>query len=145
MVSAIAAQKLKSQLKVTQYLSGDASTAKAIAFVDMLGYGAILIGVLAAALTGAGVTAFKIVASTVSAGTNPVDVVAHAVGSAPDAAGDYLWLEVTEEQLKEVGTDLRYVSAVVDAAHASDNIAVTYIRGLAKNQGADLTADHVAA
>jgi hypothetical protein len=145
MVSAIATDKLRSNLKIDHYLSGDASTAKDIGWVDMRDYGRIMITALAAALTGTGITAFKILANSKSDGSGTdVEVKAHAVGSAPDAAGDYLVLECSAEEIRSLGADLRYVSANIDANNAGDNIAVTYIRAEPRFAQAGLTADHVA-
>lgn len=144
MAVATSSSKLLSELKVTHYLSGDATTPKDIAWVDMRDYDSILVTVLAAALTGAGVTVFKILANSASDGSGTdVEIKAHAVGSAPDAAGDYLVLEATAEEIGTAGAGLRYVTANIDAANAADQIAVTYIRRSNRPQ-AGLTADVVA-
>lgn len=141
-------QDLRSKLKVDHFLSGNASSAKDMGWVDMRDYDAILITVHAAALTGNGVTAFKILANSESDGSGTdAEIKAHAVGSAPDADGDYLVLEASAEEIREAETaanaQLRYVSANITAANGSDNIAVTYVRR-AKRATRDLTADSVA-
>jgi hypothetical protein len=149
MASAQSAEKFFANNKVTCYLSGDATTIKDIAWVDMQDYAGIAVQAQAAALTGLGVTVFKIIANSEAdgSGTDAI-VVAHAVGSAPDAANDALYLECTAEQIREVETSstgqLRYVSAQIDAANASDQIAVTYIRHGARFAESGLTADSVA-
>lgn len=144
MATAIATDKMTSNLAVTHYLSGDATTEKDIAWVDMRDYSHILVTAHAAALTGLGVTVFKIIANSESDGSgSDVEIKAHAVGSAPDAAGDYLVLEASAEEIGAAGTDLRYVSAAIDAANSADQIAVTYVRMPIRPQDG-LTADTVA-
>ncbi len=68
---------------------------------------------------------------------------AHALGAAPDAAGDSVVLEATAEEIGTAGDKLRYVSVSLKTDDAADNIAVTYIRsGRVKKTG--LTADSIA-
>lgn len=146
MASSIATNKLRSQLAITHHLSGDASSAKDLGWVDMRDYGNIMITVVAAALTGLGVTAFKILANSESDGSGTdYEIKVHAVGSAPDAAGDSLVLECNAEEINEVSGGLaRYVSANITAANAADNIVATYVRAKPRYPQADLTADAVA-
>lgn len=146
MASAIATNKLRECMAVTHYLSGDATTPKDLGWVDMRDYGNIMITVLAAALTGAGVTVFKILANAQSnGGGTDYEIKAHAVGSAPDADGDYLVLECSAEEIAQVSGGLaRYVSANIDTADASDNIVATYIRCNPRFAQSGLTADVVA-
>lgn len=145
MASTIASQTASNRMKVTSYLSGDASSAKDIEWVDMSGYGGIMITATAAALTGLGVTAFKILANPESdGGGTDVEIKAHAVGSAPDADGDMLVLECSAAELADLGDTLRYVSANITCANSSDNIVVTYIRHSPRFAQDGLTADVVA-
>src|SRR4051812_3800921 len=51
-----------------------------------------LVGAMRSVGTGA-ITTFKIYAATDATGTGATAVVAHALGSAPDAVGDTIWLE----------------------------------------------------
>ena len=136
--------KLTSNMKITQHLSGDASAGKAVAWVDMRDYLNFCVSAVAAALTGAGITAFKIRASAAANGANPVDIKIHAVASAPDAAGDTLVLECNAAEVAAAGTALRYVAGWIDTASASDNIVCTYILGNPRHAGIGLTADAVA-
>ena len=150
MVSSVATEKLTANLKVDQYLSGNASTAKDIGFVDMRDYSNIMVVSVAAALTGIGITVFQLVANSQADGNgDEVVVKQHAIGSAPDAAGDYLVLECSAEEIAHLGEaagyDLRYVSAKITCANASDRIVCTYIRAGARRPGAGLTADYVSA
>jgi len=127
----------------------DSTVATDVAWVDMRDYEHFLCMAFASALTGAGVTAFSIVGNTSStgAGTDRV-IVSHAVGSAPDAVGDFLHLECSAEQIASVGEanseDLRYVSAKLTCANAADEAVVYYERALPRFPKANLTADHVA-
>ena len=148
MATAIATDIVQSNIKQTFYLSGDATTEKDIAWVDMKDYDNILICAGAAALTGVGVTVFKIIANSESDGSGTdVEIKAHAVGSAPDAAGDYLFLEASAEEIGAASTtasgQLRYVSAAIDAANAADEIAVIYTRTNPKFAHDGLTVDYV--
>lgn len=144
MAVATDASKLTSEVKVTMKDSGAINTATDIAWVDMRDYSSILITAMATALTGVGLTVFKILANSKSDGSG-TDVVikAHALGTAPDAVGDMVVLEATAEEIGAAGADLRYVSANATAQNAADRITFTYIRkGLRKYDA--LTADVIA-
>lgn len=152
MASVQSAEKFFANNKVTMYLSGDATSGagKDIEWVDMQDYEGIAIIAQAAALTGTGVTAFSILANSDSAGGGTdATVVTHALGTAPDAAGDYVVLECTAEQIRAVETSstgaLRYVTAKIDTNNASDQISVVYIRYAAKHAASGLTADVISA
>lgn len=152
MASVQSSEKLRSILNCTMYNHdpADATTATDIAWVDMRDYGRILIGVMANALTGNGVTAFKILANSASDGSGTdAEVKVHALGSAPDAAGDYLWLECTAEEIRSVETsstgELRYVSANIDCHNGADTATVVYIRAEPRFPQTGLTADYVSA
>lgn len=148
MASGQTVNKLTTRVAATMYRTTSASSATDVAWVDMSGYHSILVGVVASTLVGNGVTAFKLIANTSSTGGGTDrEIVAHAVGSAPDAVGDYLWLEATAEQIADLGARngeaLRYVSANITCANASDVVATVYIRTPALWSHDDLTADYV--
>lgn len=136
--------------KVTQYDHDPGSTAAVdIAWVDMKDYSEITISTFASALTGAGCNAFTILANSESNGSGTDATVAtHAIGSAPDAVGDYLFLSVSAEMIRAVETSstgqLRYVSASITCANAADEQVVTYIRSEPRFAKDGLTADVVA-
>ena len=145
MATGIGTHKLASKMKIKHYLSGNATTAKSIGWVDMSNYGRILITCCAAALTGLGVTAFKILANSASDGSGTsYEVKAHALSSAPDAAGDTVVLECSAEEIHTLGSNLRYVSANITTANAADNIVVTYIQADPRFASQGLTADSIA-
>lgn len=113
--------------------------------VAIANYRRFLAGVSAAVLTGAGVTAFSIYAATDAAGTGGVAVVSHAVGTAPDAVGDTLWLECDAEQVHEVLSTATHVGVWLDCAHDDDKITVYFERAEAMFPRSGLTADYTAA
>ena len=140
------ADRLSESLKVTHYDEDAATATNAhdIGWVDMKDYDAIMVTAFASALTGVGVTAFSILGNTASDGSgSDVTITSHAVGSAPDAVGDYLVLECNKDEIVAAGETLRYVSANVTMANAADENVVTYIRR-AKTLKASNTADVVA-
>lgn len=146
MVSAIATKNLSARLAVLHTISGDASSAKDLDWVDMRDFDQILCTVQAVALTGNGVTQFSILANPQSnGGGTDVIVKQHAVGSAPDAVGDKLILEASAEEIRQLGETLRYVSINITTANSADSIIGTTIQSAGRFSHADLTADIVAA
>ena len=151
MASPQAPEKFTANNKVTMYdFDPDATTAATVGWVDMQGYGELTVVAFASALTGVGNEDFSIVADANSdgSGTN-VTVVSHAIGSAPDAVGDYLVLSCTAEQIVQEGADgsqtaLRYASAKIGVANAADEQVVVYIRSKPTHAVSGLTADVVA-
>lgn len=151
MASPQASDKLFSNLKITMYDHdpADSTVATDVEWVDMRDYENFAVLTFASTLTGAGVTAFSILANSKSDGSGTdVTIKTHAVGSAPDAVGDYLVLECTAEEIAQEGADnseeLRYVSANLTCANAADENVVVYVRGGAKRACDGLTADTVA-
>lgn len=158
MASNYTANKLRSNMAVEMYdhdpggtsalvVTPDGGTTKR--YADMRGYENFMAVCMASALTGAGVTAFTLVANTDSDGSGTDrTIVSHAVGSAPDAVGDFLVLECTAEQIAAVGgtnsEDLRYVAAKLTCDNSADENVVTYIRCGARHSKSGLTADSVA-
>jgi hypothetical protein len=74
-----------------------------------------------------------------------VEVIAHAVAAEPNAVGDYVFVEVSAEQIREVcdaaGVDGRYVSLNLEFATSTDEGVVSYIRSGARNAHSGLTAN----
>lgn len=152
MASPQASDKFFANNKVTQYDHDPANStvATAIGWVDMRDYGNFAALCFTSSLGGNGPTAFSIIADSDSDGGSGSNVIikTHAVGSAPDAVGDYLVLECTAEELAQEGADnsvdLRYVSVKVTCHHTDDEAVVTYIRSEARRAADGLTADTVA-
>ena len=97
----------------------------------------------ASLLVGAGVTAFSIYAATDATGTGKVAVVTHAVGSAPDAEGDSLFLECDVEQVHESLSTATHVGVWIDAANDADEAAVVFTCEDPIYAVGGLTADYV--
>lgn len=137
-------QQLRSELTVTTKNSGDATTAKDIEWVDMQDYDSILVVAHIGTLgTSGGISTFKILANPESNGSGTdVEIKAHALSNAPDAAGEYVVLEATAEEIGGAGANLRYVSANLQTAAAGDNVVVTYVRRATHAQK-DNTSDNV--
>lgn len=93
---------------------------------------------------GTGIVAFSIYAGTSAAGANPTAVVTHAVGTAPDAEGDTLYLECTVEQIHESLPSATHVGVWVDMQHNDDELAVTLF-GVPRFAFDGLTGDYIAA
>lgn len=140
----VSSNKLRANVAQTLYKHdpADATVATKIAWVDMALFGQFMASLMV--MVGAVVT-FKIFASASSDGSNPVEVKAHATPTTADAAGDTLVLEVTNDELAALGTDLRYVSAEVDMGTNSDTAAVAYLLANPRYAHDGLTADVISA
>jgi len=140
MAVASASAHLSSILKVTMYdHDPDGTSATDVSWQDMRDHSHIMILAMASTLTGAGANAFTILSNPQSDGSGTdVEVKSHAVGSAPNAVGDYLMLEAEEREFTN-----RYVSASLTMANSADENVVVYIRK-AKRAFSGNTADVVA-
>jgi hypothetical protein len=90
-----------------------------------------------------GITAFKIMAATDAAGSGAVAVVAHALGSNPDAVGDFVTLEATAEQCREVLATATHVGVLVNLVTSTDEGILTFIRAEPLYPQNGLTADYI--
>ena len=156
MATAVTSQKLASIMAVTAYdhdpgattavvTSPDGGTTKR--YVNVQNYGAF--GVLAKPTIAAanGITLLEIVAAEDATGTNVTVVKAHAA-SVTDSLDEYVWLEVTAEQIKEVGAAAGYnfthAAARLTMATNTDEAAVVYIRAFPRFATTGLTATNTA-
>lgn len=89
------------------------------------------------------VDAFQIIAATAADGTGATIVVAHAIGSAPDAVGDTIWLECDAEQVHEVLATATHVGVRVDLATTTDECVVFFERAEPYYTAGSLTADYI--
>ena len=141
---------LMSQFKVTMHDHDPADSTVATAvlgtsWLDMRDYDQVLVGVMSSALTGTGPTAFTINAGTSAAGAGSTAIRTHALGTAPDAVGDYIWLEVDDKALANESTaNLRYISPILTCNNAADECVVVII-ARCKVQATGKTADTIAA
>ncbi len=90
-----------------------------------------------------GVDAFNIIAATAADGTGATIVKAHALGSAPNAVGDHIFLEVTAEQIHEVLPTATHVGVSVELVTAGDEAVVYFERGDPLHARDALTADFI--
>ena len=142
-------QQLRSSLAVTQYdHDPDATTATDVAWVDMRDFDAILIGFFRT--VGTSDLTFSVLGNAQSdgSGTDVTIKTKTLTGAQPNAVGDYTWVEVTQEEIVQAGTDagvadVRYVTANLTLATATDEAVVTYIRR-GERQYKDLTSDSIA-
>ena len=100
---------------------------------------------VASLLVGNGVSAFSIYAGTSAAGAGAVAVVSHAVGTAPDAEGDSLFLECDVDQIHEVLATATHVGVWLDCANNDDETVVIFTCEEPTYPHAGLTADYTAA
>ena len=115
---------------------------------DLRDYDGFVAVAMTALLTGTGMIELSIYAAEDASATNATEI--KTTGAiAADAVGDFTVLEVSAEEIAQIGKaagyDLRYVTAYVDCQHNDDEVAVTYIRYGAKNAHLDLTAETISA
>ena len=134
----------------TQYdFDPDSTDAVDIAWVDMRDFGGFRATFFRTVGTG-DLDTMTIIGNTSStgAGTDRIIVSKTLTGVQPNLLGDYTSLEVSAEQIAEVGAAnseaLRYVSLQLEFATSTDEGVVTYIR-YAPRFGRDaLSADNIA-
>jgi hypothetical protein len=139
-VSALGVAKLSANAKITSYLPGDASTAKFLTYVDMRDYLHFMAIADFTTLVGTGITLFELWVATDSVGTGATKVRAHALGSAPYAAGAQLALELITAELESVLAQGRWVAVKIQANNAGDVSNVTYIQHKPRFPASALTA-----
>jgi hypothetical protein len=152
MVTSRTVEKIGANLKVNCDLFAPGTTDKTavnstwLDLRDYQGYGVLA---MFSEKTGAGITALEIAASESSDGSSPTIIKSHDVGTAPDAEGDTLFLEVDQGDLADAAAaadigDLRYVMTRITLDNASDEVAVTHIRRTPRYPKSGLTADEIA-
>lgn len=147
MAAASVANKLKSRLKVLTKMTGDVNTPADTFFqensderVDMSLFENVLFGATVAVAGGA-IDLLKVVGNDAADGTGTsVDIVSHALGSAPNAIGDTVWIEVSAEQM----AGNRYATLHVGSDNTAVRVHVIAICGGAYVSKDGLTADFVA-
>lgn len=88
----------------------------------------VLAGLFRSVGTGT-VSTFRIFVADNAAGTtNAANVVSHAIGSAPDAVGDTIWLEASAEQLKAASSTALYVGVKITLATSTDECVLLFER-----------------
>jgi hypothetical protein len=121
-------------------VSPDAGTNKI--GVDLRDFGNFAALAMLSAKTGNGITKFEIVASA-TADFAAVTVVKDSGVVAADALADYVALECSAEEVRQLGADLRYVAGRLTLANSSDRAVVTYIRSTPRFAKSALTANYI--
>lgn len=129
----------------TTLLTADHSATTDVGWVDAQNFRKFTVMSTAVLLTGAGLTTFELEGNSANdgSGTN-VLLVAHPIGTAPDAVGDSLFLEVDIDDAAAGTDNIRFVNARVIADNALDDHHFTYILSAAKNASAGQSADIIA-
>ncbi len=153
MVARYDAQSLLARFKVRMADWNPNSADKAIVDLDPTGSGELfpiarskrfLFGMIVntAGATPTEIEEFEIIAATDADGTGAIVVKAHALGSAPDAIGDTVWIEVDVKQVREVLAAATHVGvrAEVTAATAEATFVVIEER---MEEVDGLTADYI--
>lgn len=154
MAVASASAKLSANIKVLAYdLDPDESAVTDVGFVDLSDYETFMAIFIRTIGTGA-LDTFNLIANYVTDTGTDVTIKTHALGSAPDALPDMVFLECTAAEVASaVNAGItttankqaaKYVSAECEFATTTDEGVVIYILGNPRFPQADLTADVVA-
>lgn len=156
MASAVTSQKLASNNAVLSYdhdpgatsaqiVTPDGGTTKrlvAMALYEWFGVAAMT----SVSASSSGMTLVDIVGATDSAGTNATTIVSSGAVVA-DAVGDFVFVECSAAQVKEVGDAAGYtfthVGARITCSNSGDEAVVTYWRAAPKFPQANLTANSI--
>lgn len=106
------------------------------------GYRRFVAGLFRSVGTGS-VTSFEIIAATDADGGGAVAVAAHAIGSAPNAVGDTIWLECDIDQVKEVLATATHIGVRVALVTSTDECVISFERSEPTFVRAGLTADYI--
>lgn len=144
------AQKIGSRIKLEMWdHDPDATTATVCTgggYVALRDFTKFAVAAMSSALTGNGITLLEIVAAEDSSGSNATQIKTSGTIAA-DAVGDWAFLEVQSEQIRQEGVDNSYdfthVAARITVANAADEAVVVYIRSAdgGRFQYEDLTPD----
>lgn len=147
---AVSSDKLGSNIAVYVYdHDPDDSGAQDVEWKDMRDFNSFMAIFFHSVGTGT-ISEFDLLGNAQSAGTGTdLTLKSHALGSNPDAVGDYLFLEVTASEIAQLDTstitgDVRYVTASVDMDTSTDEAVVIYIFGNPRFRHDGLCTDVVA-
>lgn len=119
-----------------------AASEKLLSLSALGGLRAVIAALMHSVGTGT-VTSFRIFVADNAAGTtNPTNVVSHALGSVPDAVGDYLFLEASAEQLRAASATAQYWGVKITLGTSTDE-CVVYAEEVSKQSFENLSADYV--
>lgn len=146
MAVATETDKLSTKLKVEQFdFDPDATTATEISWVDMRDF--MYFMALFFRTVGTSALTYRIIGNDQSDGSG-TDVEIKTGSAAPDAVGDYAFLECSMQEVLSAGSaagvDVRYLTLECTVATGTDEGVVTYIRSGARHATSGLTADSIA-
>jgi len=140
-----ASDKILSNQKLEMFdFDPDLTTVVDVQFVDLRDFSNFAVGFMRTIGTSA--FTMTILGNPASDGSGTdVEIKAYS-GAEPNAVGDTVWLECTQDEVGAAGTDLRHVSAAISFATGTDEGVVTYIRDTRGGRFAfdGLTADVIA-
>ncbi len=155
MVTAVATEKLfaNNMIEMFNHAPADAATEQSVkqgattttwrAMRDYEGFAVLAEPTL---LVGTGLTELSIYAAEDSAGTNATEIKTTGAILA-NALGDYAVLEVSAEDIQQIGKaagyDFTHVVAYADCQHDDDELGVTYIRFATSHATSGLTATYI--
>lgn len=142
MASTLATDKFSSTHYMRMYrLDPDVDTAVEAARLDLSPFDWFAVGYVKSIGTG-NLDTFTLNAHDAASGGTPVVVKTNTAD--PDAEDDFCFLELTKEELASLGTNLRWVSATIELATATDEATIVYVAGSARWPRAGLTANVIA-
>ncbi|HYB96180.1 MAG TPA: hypothetical protein VEC39_14500 [Vicinamibacterales bacterium] len=119
-----------------------AASEKCLALTALGGLRRVVAALMHSVGTGS-ITGFKIFVADNAAGTTNAAVVAtHALGSDPNAVGDYLFLEASAEQLRAASATAAYWGVKITLGTSTDE-CVVYAEEHGKQAYDQVTADYV--
>lgn len=155
MVTALATEKFFANNCVEMFYHAPAAAATeqsvkagatATTWKAMRDYEGFAVAAMTTLLTGTGMIELSIYAATDASASNATEI--KTTGAiAADAVGDYTVLEVSAEEINQLGKaagyDFTHVTAYVDCQHNDDEVAVAYIRYGAKRAYTGMTAETI--
>lgn len=120
-------RKLSESKRVLLDFDPDSTAATATAYQSLVALGgvdAVVAGLFRSVGTGT-VSSFTLVAATSSTGAGAATVVSHAIGSAPNAVGDYIWLEASGEQIRAALANATHIAAKAGLATSTDECVIS--------------------
>lgn len=135
MASAVSSEYIGSRIKMVGYDHDPGGTSATLAgpdggttkrYVDMKEAYHMGCLVLPAIVGGNGITKVELVASA-AATFSSVTVVKDTGSIQADALDDFVWLECNVEEVKQLGSTLRYVAARITQATGTDESKVIYV------------------
>lgn len=142
--------KLSETIKVTQYdFDPDSSgTPVDVGWVDMTGYRKAMISIFRTVGTG-DISSVSVLGNTTTTGSGTdITIKSVTISSQPDAVGDYLFIDVTQDDITaaeaDSGNQVKGLSLAIRAETGTDELVVTYMLADPRNAQAGLSTDSIA-